>query len=66
MIENYLPAQLSDDQIDSLIDEVLSEQGLENLSAQDMGRVIGAVKAKAGASADGSAVARLTKARIES
>lgn len=64
LIETYLPDQLSDDEINKLIDESLNELGIEKMSSQDMGRVIGVVKAKVGASADGSVIARLTKERI--
>jgi len=62
IIEAYLPAQMSDDELAKLIDEIIAEQGAEGMQA--MGKVIGAVKAKAGNSADGSKVAQLVKERL--
>lgn len=62
LIDAYLPAQLSEDEIKSLIDEAVMATGASTM--QDMGKVMGAVKAKAGASADGSLVARLVKERL--
>lgn len=62
IIESYLPAQLSEDELGKLIDEAVASTGAQD--AKDMGRVIGAVKAKAGASADGAMIARLVKERL--
>jgi uncharacterized protein YqeY len=62
IIESYLPAQLSEDDINKLIDEVIAQTGASGPSA--MGQVIGQVKAKAGASADGSVIARLAKEKL--
>jgi len=62
LIESYLPKQLSEDEINALIDEAIASTGATGL--QGMGQVIGQVKAKAGASADGSVVARLVKAKL--
>lgn len=64
LIETYLPAALGENEVNQIIDSVLSELSVETLSAQDMGRVIGAVKQKAGPSADGATIARLVKARL--
>lgn len=66
LIESYLPESLSEDKINELIDEVIKELGLSTLSSQDMGKIIGGVKSKGGAQADGALVARLTKERIVS
>ncbi len=62
IIETYLPAQMSEAELIKLIDAIIAEQGAEG--AQAMGKVIGAVKAKAGTSADGSLVAKLVKERL--
>ena len=62
IIEAYLPAQMSEAELLQIIDAVIAEQGAEG--AQAMGKVIGAVKAKAGNSADGSMIARLVKERL--
>lgn len=62
IIDAYLPEQLSEADLVKLIDEVIAEQGAEGMQA--MGKVIGAVKAKAGNSADGALVAKLVKERL--
>jgi uncharacterized protein YqeY len=62
IIEAYLPAQLSEDEISKLIDEVIAEIGASG--PQAMGQVIGQVKTKTGASADGSVIARLAKEKL--
>ena len=62
IIESYLPAQLSDDELVGLINQVVAEQGAEGL--QSMGKIIGAVKAKVGSTADGARVAQLVKERL--
>lgn len=63
LIEQYLPAQLNDEAISKIIDEVIVNFDTNDKSV--MGKLIGAVKAKAGASADGAAVARLVKERLQ-
>jgi uncharacterized protein YqeY len=62
IIEAYLPAQLSQAEIGALIDEAITATGASG--PQDMGKVIGQVKAKAGATADGGLIARLAKERL--
>lgn len=62
VIAKYLPAQLSDEEIGAIIDEVITSTGASNIQA--MGQVIGAVKARAGAAADGAVIARLVKERL--
>lgn len=62
IIESYLPAQASEAELIEMIDSTIAEQGAEGL--QTMGKVIGAVKAKAGSAADGSTIARLVKERL--
>lgn len=64
IIEEYLPAQLGDEELTTLIDEAITQTGA--VGPQDMGKVIGAVKAKAGNSADGAKVAQLVKERLVS
>jgi uncharacterized protein YqeY len=62
LIEQYLPAQLSEAELGQIVDQVMSELQPAGLSA--MGQVIGAVKAKVGASADGAVIARLVKEKL--
>jgi uncharacterized protein YqeY len=62
IIEGYLPAQLSDGELVTLIDAAITEVGAAGLSA--MGQVIALVKQRAGASADGSRIAQNVKERL--
>ena len=59
----YLPEQLSEEEIQKLVDEAVAEIQPEGM--KDMGRVIGAVKAKAGNRADGALVAKLVKDSLQ-
>jgi uncharacterized protein YqeY len=62
IIEAYLPAQMSDDELKLLVDGTIAEQGAQNL--QSMGKVIAAVKMAAGNTADGAKIAQLVKERL--
>lgn len=62
IIESYLPEQLSIEELTKLVDEVIIEQGAEGMQA--MGKVIGAIKSKAGSTVDGAKVAELVKERL--
>jgi hypothetical protein len=62
VIESYLPEQLSDEELDSLIDEVISATGAESI--RDMGKVMGQIKSKAAGRADMGAVSAKVKARL--
>ena len=63
VIERYLPAQLSDEELQEIIDETISQLGASG--PQAMGQVIGAVKGKVGAAADGGRIAGLVKASLQ-
>lgn len=62
IIEEYLPAQLSEDEIAKVVDEVISDTGAEGQQA--MGQVISAVRAKTAGQADGAVIARLVKEKL--
>lgn len=62
VIEKYLPAQLSEQELSVIIDDVIATTNATGMQA--MGQVMGAVKARAGAAADGSTIARLVKERL--
>jgi uncharacterized protein YqeY len=62
IIEEYLPAQLGEAEISRLVEEAIKKTGAE--SAKDMGKVIGQVRQQAGASADGSLIAKLAKEKL--
>lgn len=59
VLEEYLPAQASEDDIKNVINETIATLGVSG--SQAMGQVIGAVKGKLGNSADGGTIARLVK-----
>jgi len=62
IIEGYLPQQLSDDELTSIVDEVVA--GLDTVGPQAMGQVIGQVKQKTAGKADGARIAQVVKARL--
>ena len=62
LLQGYLPAQLSDAELDSLIAEAIAATGAS--SVKDMGKVMGAVKARAQGRADMAAVSARIKARL--
>lgn len=63
VLNAYLPAQLSEREVEAVVKDVLSE--LKPEGPKDTGRVIGAVKAKVGMSADGALVAKLVKNSLQ-
>lgn len=62
VLKAYLPEELGEDDIRQMVQAVIAETGAS--SPQQMGQVIGAVKAKAGTAADGAMVARITKEEL--
>ena len=62
ILDTYLPEQLSDTELDALIDEAISATGAESI--RDMGKVMGQIKSKAAGRADMGAVGAKVKARL--
>lgn len=62
ILENYLPEQLSADEIKSVVAEVIEQTGAKGM--QDMGQVMGQVKAKVAGKADMGQVSQLVKAAL--
>ena len=60
-LRSYLPEQISEEEVEKIVDEVLSELGDVDIS--QMGRVIGAVMAK-GDGIDGSVVSKIVKNKL--
>ncbi len=60
-LSTYLPEQLGEEEVEKIVDEVLSELGDVDIS--QMGRVIGAVMAK-GDGIDGSVVSKIVKQKL--
>ena len=63
ILQEYLPEELSDDELSKLIDEAVRETGAS--SVQDMGKVIGIVIGKAKGAADGKKVAEMVKGKLQ-
>ena len=62
VIAKYLPAQLSDVDLQKLIDEAIAATGAAGPA--DMGKVMGALKPKIAGKADGATVSNLVKAAL--
>ena len=62
VLQPYLPAQLSDTELDALIAEAIASTGAASI--KDMGKVMGVVKAKAAGKADMGAVGARIKAKL--
>jgi uncharacterized protein YqeY len=57
-----LPPKLNESAIAAAVEEEVA--AVDNPTPADMGKIIGAVKQKLGASADGATIARLVKERL--
>jgi uncharacterized protein len=62
LLQNYLPAQLSDGEIDGLIAQAIAATGASSI--KDMGKVLGALKPAVAGRADMSSVSARVKARL--
>jgi uncharacterized protein YqeY len=61
-IERYLPAEISDDELNSAVDAAIAETGASDPG--DMGKVMGAVMPKVGGRADGKRVSAAVRERL--
>jgi len=64
VLDQYLPEQLSADELTALVDEAIAASGAESM--RDMGKVMGIIKAKAAGRADMGAVSASVKERLAS
>ena len=62
VLEGYLPERLSDAELDAIIDQAIKDSAAESI--RDMGKVMGAIKAKAAGRADMGAVGAKVKERL--
>jgi uncharacterized protein len=62
LISEYLPAELSDDELGALVDEAIAAAGA--IGPQDTGKVMGVVMGKVAGRADGKRVSALVRARL--
>ncbi len=63
IIESYLPAPMSEDEIIELIDNQINKVGAADI--QDIGKVMGPIMGQLKGKADGSLVNKLVKQRLE-
>ena len=62
VLDTYLPEQMSDDELESLVIQAIADTGAESI--RDMGKVMGQIKSKAEGRADMAAVGAKVKARL--
>ena len=62
ILQEFLPAEMSDEELSQLINDSINQ--INATGIQDMGKVIGAVKVKAGAKADGARIAGMVKQKL--
>jgi uncharacterized protein YqeY len=63
IIQAYLPEQISENELTGIIEQVIKQSGAIGMSM--MGQVIGLTKAKVGAQADGSLIAKIVKEKLQ-
>ena len=63
IIDGYLPEQLSESEVAKIVQQEIAVAGRPTM--QDMGKIIGAVKAKTGGQADGALIAKLVKEGLQ-
>ena len=64
VIEEFLPTQLSEDEINSAVESVIKEVGASSI--RDMGKVMGALKSKYAGQMDFGVVGALVKNNLSS
>lgn len=62
VIEEYLPQQMSDEELTGIVDAAIKELGVSGPAA--MGQVIAATKQKTAGQADGARIAQVVKERL--
>jgi len=62
IITSYLPEQLSQEEVEKIIDEIITETGAESL--RDMGKVMSAVMQKVKGRADGKMVQEIVRKKL--
>jgi uncharacterized protein YqeY len=62
VIDAYLPEQLPKEEVEKIVAEEVTK--IESPAQSDIGRIIGAVRARTGGQADGALIAKLVKEKI--
>lgn len=63
IINNYLPAQMNEEEIRSLVKEAISQTGAKTM--QDIGKVMGVLMPKVKGNADGSLISKIVRQYLE-
>jgi uncharacterized protein YqeY len=62
VIEQFLPEQLSEEEVAKVVDEVIAQTGANSM--KDMGKVMGMANAKLAGKADGKTISGVVKERL--
>ena len=62
IINNYMPEQLSDDEVDAAVTKAIADSGADSM--KDMGKLMGIIKGQLDGKADMGAVSQLIKAKL--
>lgn len=62
VIQKFLPAQLSEEEISAIVEEVIAQTGAEGM--KDMGKVMGLASQKMAGKADGKTISRIVKSKL--
>jgi uncharacterized protein YqeY len=62
VINNYMPAQLSENDITKVVDKAIAESGASSM--QDMGKLMGLLKAQLAGKADMGVVSNIIRAKF--
>ena len=62
IINNYMPEQLSDDEVDAAVTKEITDSGADSM--KDMGKLMGILKVQLDGKADMGAVSQLIKAKL--
>jgi len=62
IVKSYLPEPMSDEELETILKEIIASTGAESM--KDMGKVMGAAKAKIGSKADGGRINVCVKALL--
>ncbi|HBY78524.1 MAG TPA: glutamyl-tRNA amidotransferase, partial [Cyanobacteria bacterium UBA11148] len=64
ILEEYLPGQLSDEEVSSVLDEIIAQTGATSI--KDMGKVMGVAMQQLKGRADGQKIQTLVKTKLNS
>lgn len=62
VIEQFLPAQLSEEEVSKIVDDIIAETGASSMA--DMGKVMGMASTKLAGKADGKTISTVVKSKL--